>query len=147
MSEHDVMFELLLEDKLNEALEETDLALIAKELLDTINDTELKLRDSKMQLSHLIERINSALGIEIRKRQPRMTISHSNGACTCGYKARDLTFKPDLTNKLWKISGRLGRGFVKEFPHRTRLDADLGSLADCIVDFFKRYYKTLNRDR
>lgn len=120
-----------------------DLISIAKEIEHQITELEQSLQDSKKQLQHIIERLNSNLGMEIRKLQPKMSIGISGGACTCGYKSRDLKCVPDLGEGRWNIGGRLGRGFVKKNPHVTRLSSDVGQLANAIVSYFRNYYRTL----
>jgi len=120
-----------------------DLALLAKEVLAQIQDLETKLQGARTQLVHIIERLNGELGTEIRKRQNKIGVSHRDGSCTCGYRSRDLVCRPDLQAGKWSIGGRMGRSFLRHHPEVVHLHGDVGPLADAIVGFFKRYYRTL----
>lgn len=122
---------------------ERDVLSIARQILDQVEDFELKVGDANTQIAHLVEQLNAALGMAIRKKQPKLMISHKNGACTCGYHSRDLMCSPDFKNKMWKVDGKLGRSFTRNYPQVIRLDNDVEPMANAVVDFFKRFYRTL----
>jgi len=138
-------------DQLEQILEEQietgdpceDLISIATELMDQISNLQKSLDDAQLQLRNIVEKLNCTLGMEIRKKQPKMHISLDNNSCTCGYKSKDLSCKPNLENGRWEIGGRLGRGFVKNFPQSTKLTSDVKPLANSVVTFFKKHYRTL----
>lgn len=116
---------------------------LAAQLRDQISDLKIKITDSEKQLSHIIEQLNANLGIAIRKRQPKLSIGHHNGKCSCGYKSRDLICTPDFEKKIWVVDGRLGRGFKRTCPKALGLSTDVDPLADAIVDYFRRYFRSL----
>ena len=135
-----------LDEAITEAIERDtsrDTLALATELLDNIGRYENDIKSAKQQISHLIEQINASLGMEIRKRQPKMMVAHRNGSCSCGYRSNDLTMQPDLSNKCWSIGGTLGSRFVRRYPQILRLDGDVNQIADAITDFFKQHYRTL----
>lgn len=139
------------EDKLQIVLEEQeidvqeDIVNIARELLDQIDELQITLQNTQTQLAHIIEKLNGTLGMEIRKRQPKMHITISDGTCKCGYYSGDMYCKPDLTRGRWEIGGRFGRNFIRNNPHVTRLTGDVAPLAQSITDFFQKHYKSLGR--
>lgn len=120
-----------------------DLINIAKELMATVSQMEQDITKSKLQLSHILEELNSSLGREIRKIQPKMNISIRDGNCAAGYHSKDVICKPDIEKGIWMISGRLGNGFRKHHPEALKLLPDAKPLAQSITDYFKKYYRTL----
>lgn len=120
-----------------------DLVNIATELLKNISDMETNIDNAKLQITHIIEELNSSLGREIRKMQPKMAISLRNGSCSCGYHSRDMVCRPDIERGIWNISGRLGNGFRRAHPEQLQLKSDMRPLAGAIIDYFKKYYRSL----
>lgn len=141
-------FEYRIEEIISEQFEtpvqaREDVLSVARHILDQVSDLQIKVQDAEKQIAHLVEQLNAALGMSIRKKQPKLMISHKNGACTCGYHSRDLVCAPDFKRKMWKVDGKLGRSFVRNYPQVIRLDNDVEPMADAVVDFFKRFYRTL----
>lgn len=120
-----------------------DLVSIASELRSSISQWKRDIEDAELRINHILEELNSSLGREIRKIQPKMAISLRNGSCTCGYRSRDLSCRPDLDKGIWQIGGALGGGFRRKRPEMLRLSHDMAPLARAIVDHFKRRYRTL----
>jgi hypothetical protein len=120
-----------------------DLINIAKELMSTVSQMEQDIAKSKLQLSHILEELNSSLGREIRKIQPKMNISIRDGNCAAGYHSKDVVCRPDVEKGIWMVSGRLGNGFKRHFPEVLKLSPDVKPLAQSITDYFKKYYRTL----
>lgn len=123
--------------------DQQDLVNVASELLDNISQLEKSVEDAKLKVSHILEELTSSLGREIRKIQPKMNISLKNGACGCGYHSRDISCKPDLSRKVWVVSGRLGNGFKRTYPEVLKLSSDMRPIAQAIVEYFKKYYRSL----
>ena len=120
-----------------------DIISIATELLDQISDLELKLNDSRIKISHFVEQLNASLGTEVRKQQPRLNVSHSDGACRIGYKSKEVAFRPDLKRKKWCTEGRYGRRFAKTYPEVLPLSGNVNPIANAVVDFFAQNYNSL----
>ncbi len=120
-----------------------DLIAIACQLQDTISAHKRGLQDAEIQLQGLVEQLNTKLGWEIRRRQPKLMIAHKDGTCCAGYYSNNIYFKPDLQNKSWNVEGPQAGMFRREFEGSLPLSNDLGSLADAVVKFFRQRYKTL----
>jgi hypothetical protein len=120
-----------------------DIIQIACQLQDTIATHKRGLEDAEIQLQNIVEQLNTKLGWEIRKRQPKLMIAHRDGTCNAGYYSNNLQFRPDLAGKVWNVDGPQARMFRREFEHSLPLTNDLGGLADSVVKFFKTRYKTL----
>lgn len=122
-----------------------DLINIARELMSTVSQMKQDIEKHELQLSHILEELNSSLGREIRKIQPKMNIRLSGGNCGVGYQSRDLVCRPDIGKGIWTVTGRLGNGFKRHHPETLRLAQDVKPLAQAVTDYFKRYYRTLSR--
>lgn len=120
-----------------------DLINLASELRDNISKWKVDIEDAELRINHILEELNSSLGREIRKIQPKMDIGLRNGACACGYRSRDVICKPDLDKGIWQVSGRLGGPIRRGRPECLRLANDTSGLARAIVDTFKKHYRTL----
>jgi len=120
-----------------------DLIDTSTELLSNITQMKKSIEQAELQISHILEELNSSLGREIRKIQPKMDINLRNGSCGCGYLSKDIVCKPDMNRKIWTISGRLGNGFRKNHPELMKLSSNMQPLAQAIVNFFKRHYRSL----
>lgn len=124
---------------------QTDLVNTARELLDNISRMKQDIEQAELQLAHILEELNSALGREVRKMEPKMNIGLRNGTCSCGYQSRDLICKPDVQKGVWVITGRLGNSLRRNFPETLRLGHDVTPLASAIMNSFKRHYRTLQK--
>ena len=120
-----------------------DLMDTATELLSNITQMKKSIEQSELQISHILEELNSSLGREIRKMQPKMNVNLANGSCGCGYHSKDIVCKPDLQKKIWVISGRLGNGFKRTYPESQKLTSDMRPMAQSMIDYFKKYYRSL----
>ena len=81
-------FQVVLEDEqpsLEASQAANDLLAIATQLQDAISQHKRALDDAEVQLNNIIEQLNTKLGWEIRQRQPKLMVTHSNGACNAGY--------------------------------------------------------------
>lgn len=142
----------MLSDKLGIILEDTtqdvekatsDLLDMATTLQDAMSQHKKALEDAQMQLDSIIERFNTKLGWEIRRRQPKLMVSHQKGCCNAGYYSQQLSFKPDLSNKCWNVDGEASRQFRRQFPDVLTLTSNTDSLADAVINFYKNRFKTL----
>jgi hypothetical protein len=122
-----------------------DLIEIACQLQDTISTHKRGLQDAEIQLQNLVEQLNTKLGWEIRRRQPKLMIAHKGGTCCAGYYSNNIHFKPDLQTKSWSVDGPQAGMFKREFEGSLPLNNDLGGLADAVVKFFRQRYKTLQQ--
>jgi hypothetical protein len=120
-----------------------DLVQIATQLQEMISTHQRDLRDFEIQLNQVMEQLNTRLGWEIRKRQPRLMVTHKDGCCNAGYFSKNLAFKPNIKNKAWNVEGPLANKFMGMNPEGIKLSGDQGELADLIVNFFKQHFKTL----
>jgi hypothetical protein len=124
---------------------QTDLVNTARELLSSIGKMKQDMEQAELQLAHILEELNSALGREVRKLEPKMRIGLHNGTCSCGYHSRDLVCRPDIQKGTWIITGRLGNNLKRSFPETLRLGHDVTPLASAIMNSFKKYYRTLQK--
>ena len=120
-----------------------DLIDTATELLSNITQMKKSIEQSELQITHILEELNSSLGREVRKMQPKMNVNLTNGSCGCGYHSKDIICKPDLQKKIWLISGRLGNGFKRTYPEAQKLSSNTQPLAQSMIDYFKKYYRSL----
>lgn len=120
-----------------------DLVNLARELMGNVSRMKTEIESAELQLAHILEELNSSLGREIRKIQPKMAINLRNGNCSCGYHSRDIVCRPDTKKGIWNIAGKLGSGFRRSNPEALHLDHDVTPLARAITDYFKKYYRTL----
>ena len=140
-------FQVVLEDEqpsLEASQAANDLLAIATQLQDAISQHKRALDDAEVQLNNIIEQLNTKLGWEIRQRQPKLMVTHSNGACNAGYYSKNLGFRPDLNNRCWRVDGPMSRSFKREYPQSLQLRGTSDLLADAVVDFFKKQFKTLS---
>ena len=126
---------------------EEDLLQIAQEIAHEISEMEIKLKDSKIKLNEIVEKLNTMLGGEIRKNHPKMEVMLKGGNCICGYRSRDLSCKPNLQTGRWEVGGRLGRSFLSHYPQMAKLSSDVVPLAQSIIEFFKKHYRSLGVDQ
>lgn len=121
-----------------------DLIAIATQLQETVGRLQRDLEDTQIQITNIVEQLNTNLGWEIRKRQPKLMTTHRNGKCVTGYRTKDLVMQPDLAKKLWSVGGPLGGSFLRQTPTAAlNLNSDVGSMADAVVNFFKQHYKSI----
>jgi hypothetical protein len=144
MGKFKMHLDAVLAEQLDDTSVQKDLVSIASELKSAISQWKSEIENAELRINHILEELNSSLGREIRKIQPKMAISLRNGACTCGYRSRDLSCKPDLDKGIWQIGGALGGGFRRRRPEALRLSHDLKPLAQAVVDHFRNYYRTLS---
>jgi alanine-alpha-ketoisovalerate/valine-pyruvate aminotransferase len=121
-----------------------DLLEIAAQLQENIGRYKRDLQDAEMQLDNIVEQLNTKLGWEIRKRQPKMMIAHKNGKCHAGYFSQNLALRPNLQTKEWAAEGPLAKKFITENPDTLALSSDPAALADAIVKFFTGRFRTLS---
>jgi hypothetical protein len=122
----------------------TDLIEIAIQMQETIAKFQRDMHDTQIQINNIVEQLNSNLGVEIRRRQPKLTTSLKDGNCIAGYRTKQLITRPDLVNKCWRVDGPLGRHFARHAPANVlELDSDVRPLADAISNFFNDYYKSI----
>jgi hypothetical protein len=137
-------FQVVLEDeKLETSQAANDLLAIATQLQDAITQHKRALDDAETQLANIIEQLNTKLGFEIRQREPKLMVTHGNGCCNAGYYSKNLGFRPDLNNRTWRVDGPMSRSFRREYPQALQLRGTSDLLADAVIDFFKRQFKTL----
>ena len=123
--------------------ETQDLISIAGELMNNVSRMKQDIEKAELQLTHILEELNSSLGREVRKIQPKMAIGLKNGNCSCGYQSRDIVCKPNIQRGIWQVSGRLANGFRRNCPEVLHLSHDVTPLAKAITTYFKKYYRTL----
>jgi hypothetical protein len=121
----------------------TDLIEIATQLQDQISNHKKSLEDAELQLNNIIEQLNTKLGWEIRRRQPKLMVTHRGGNCNAGYYSQNLSCRPDLASKSWVVAGPLSKKFASEYPDSLSLSNTPSDLADSIVKFFTGRFKTL----
>jgi len=121
----------------------SNLLEVASQLQEAISSHKRALKDAEIQLNNIVEQLNTKLGWEIRRRQPKLMVSHRNGCCDTGYYSKNLSFKPDLASKTWMVDGPLSRQFKREHPNTLQLANMPDLLANAVVDFFKNRFKTL----
>jgi hypothetical protein len=131
----------LLTENLDDAT--TDIISIAQELMHNISQMKQDIEKAEVQMTHILEELNSSLGREIRKIQPKMAISLRNGMCGCGYQSKDIECRPDIENGIWVVRGRLGNGLKRNYPEVLRLNHDVTPLARAITSYFKKHYRSL----
>jgi len=139
----DILDDIHLNEQIDDGSAAKDLLQIAQEISHEITEMEMKLKNSKVRLNEITERLNSMLGGEIRRIHPKMEVMLKGGNCTCGYRSKDLSCRPNLQTGRWEIGGRLGRNFLTNYPQMAKLSTDVSPLAKTIIDFFKKYYRSL----
>ena len=139
-------FKVVLEDEPQAEVAQAanDLLAIATQLQDAISQHKRALEDAELQLNNIIEQLNTKLGFEIRQREPKLMVTQHGGACNAGYYSKNLGFKPDLNNRNWRVDGPMSRSFRREYPQALQLRGTSDLLADAVIDFFKRQFKTLS---
>lgn len=114
-----------------------------------LEEARRKVTDLERQLMYAMDRLCGGLAVGIRKHQPGLNVGLDNGNCKIGYRTKHLILKPDLTKKVWAVSGpdqRFARRFMKDHAPHTNLTSDTSMIAQAIANFFTKHYRTLGEE-
>ncbi len=107
-----------------------------------------ELKKAQQNLELAANKLCGELALKIRTHLSGLNINLNKYGCTIGYRHKTLTFKPNLLNNVWVVTGNHSQ-FVQNFmakysPLMSIQNVD--KISQAIAEYFKNYYRSLNEE-
>ena len=135
---------------LTEALEEQEVPVEQtgpytdiRGLMMQFKDMQQTMSDLQLQIDHAIDQMNMSVGLEMKKRHPKMVVSNRGRQCKVGHPKHNkyVSLTPDLENGKWSVEGPLADKINDKFSNALEMGDDLAPIAHLIADMLKDEYK------
>jgi hypothetical protein len=110
---------------------------------DEIIKIENDLKSKKDELRYSLDQLYIALGAEIRKNCPKLSVSINSNGCVVSFRSKSIICKALVADNKWSFGNDFGKIFTNRYPQCGSLDCDLAELANCINTLFAYQYRSL----
>lgn len=110
---------------------------------DEILALDEKIREAKNVLRYKLEKLYAALGTEIRKNCPKLSVMLNHNGCVISFKSKSIVCKAIPVENRWDFGSDFGKVFTSRNPQFSALDCDLTELANAINSHFSYQYRSL----
>lgn len=117
-------------------------------LCGELDDLRVRAQEVKLRIASLGVKLCARLGVEVRKKFPKLYVHINRGSIRVGYRSKFLLLRPDVAGHVWDVDGdgKFVRGFLNDYRKYLLLYSDMGLLVDAIGSHFGSSFKTLGED-
>jgi hypothetical protein len=117
-------------------------------LIDKYRTAQNNLKKAQSDIELATNKACGDLALKIRHKLSGLNVSLNRFGCTVGYKHKTLTFKPNLLDQVWVVTGNnqpFTSAFIAKYSPLMRL-SNISEISDAVAQYFKNYYRSLNED-